>query len=110
MEEKGCPPMKMLQAATRNIAVAYGKDRDLGTLEPGKMADMLILDKNPLQAAENYRSINAIIKDGVVVDRDALPFNRILTKPAELPAEEEASFIPFISAGKFPICPMCMGR
>ena len=64
MEEKGCPPMEMLRAATRNIAVAYGKDKDLGTLEPGKIADLLILDKNPLQAAENYRSIHMIFKDG----------------------------------------------
>jgi imidazolonepropionase-like amidohydrolase len=108
MEEKGCPPMKMLQAATRNIAVAYGKDKDLGTLEPGKIADMLILDKNPLQAAENYRSIRDVIKEGVVVDRDALPLNPILTLPAEPPAEEEASYKRFVTAAKLPLCPMCM--
>lgn len=93
MEEKGCPPMEMLTAATRNIAVAYKKDKDLGTLEPGKIADMLILDKNPLQAAENYRSIHMILKHGEIVDRDALPVNPILTKPMEPPAEEEASYV-----------------
>src|SRR5262249_40104614 len=54
MEEKGCPPMRMLQAATKNIAVAYGKQRDLGTLEPGRIADLLILDKDPLQSSEHY--------------------------------------------------------
>ena len=36
-------------AQTRNVAVAYGKDRDLGTLEPGKIADLLILNANPLE-------------------------------------------------------------
>jgi imidazolonepropionase-like amidohydrolase len=108
MEEKECPAMQMLQAATRNIAEAYGKDKDLGTLEKGKIADLLILDKNPLQAAENYRSIRTIVKEGVVIDRDALPLNPILTKPDE-PAEEEASYIPFIASGpRLPMCPMCM--
>lgn len=111
MEEKGCPPMEMLRAATRNIAVAYGKDKDLGTLEPGKIADMLVLEKNPLQAAENYRSINMIIKDGALVDRDALPLHSILTKPMEPPVAEEASYVPFLrGSGMFPMCPACMCR
>ena len=52
MEEKGCPAMEMLKAATRNIAVAYGKDKDLGTLEPGKIADMLILEEPPAGCGE----------------------------------------------------------
>jgi len=108
MEEKGCQPMDMLRAATKNIAVAYGKEKDLGTLEPGKIGDLLILDKDPLQAAENYRSIHAIVKDGLVVDREALPVNAILTRPMEPPAEEEACHAPFLSARKFPMCPMCI--
>lgn len=96
--------MEMLRAATRNIAVAYGKQEDLGTVEPGKVADLLILDKNPLQAADNYRSIHQIIKEGVVVDRGTLPMNPVLTKAMGPPAEEEASYIPFLSSGKFPCC------
>ncbi len=100
MEEKGCPPMEMLKAATKNIAVAYHKDKDLGTLEKGKIADLLILDKDPLQSAENYKSIDTVIKDGAVVDRDVLPMNPIFTKPADPPAEEEKSFIPFFKDGK----------
>jgi imidazolonepropionase-like amidohydrolase len=97
MEEKGCDPMRMLRAATRNIATAYGKEDDLGTLEPGKIADMIVLDKDPLRAAENYRSIDLIIKDGEIVDRDALPTHPALTKPLDPPAEEEASYIPFLT-------------
>lgn len=109
MEEKGCPPMQMLKAATRNIAAAYGKDRDLGTIEPGKIADLLILEKNPLEAAANYRSIHTILKEGVVIDRDALPVNPILTRPLEPPTEEEGSYISFFSdtTGGFPMCPCC---
>ncbi len=95
MEEKGMAAMEILKAATRNIAVAYGKDNDLGTLEPGKAADLLVLDKDPLQAADNYRSIHMIFKDGAVVDRKALPENSILTKPMEPPVEEEKSYVPF---------------
>lgn len=109
MEEKGCPPMEMLRAATRNIALAYRKDKDLGTLEGGKIADMLILDRNPLEAAENYRSIHMILKDGALVDRGALPVNPILTKPMDPPTEEEGSYIPaFVSGAKFPLCSTCM--
>lgn len=110
MEEKGCPPMEILRAATRNIAVAYGKERDLGTIEAGKIADLLILDRDPLQCAENYRAIRSVIKDGAVVDRDVLPLNPILSGPVEPQAEEEASHISFLSGGKFPMCPMCIGR
>jgi|SRR5579871_6376098 len=106
MEEKGCAPMAILKAATRNIAVAYGKDRDLGTLEPGKIADLVILDKDPLRGAENYRSIYQVIKDGVVIDRNTLPVNPILTKPMEPPCTEQAAYIPFSRSGQFPMC-MC---
>jgi imidazolonepropionase-like amidohydrolase len=110
MEEKGCPPIEMLRAATRNIAVAYGMDKDLGTLEPGKVADMIILDKDPLRSAENYRSINSVIKDGKLINRDALPTNPILTKAMEPASEAEAVYVPFLGAGGFPPCPMCMRR
>jgi adenine deaminase len=110
MEEKGCEPMRMLQAATRNIAVAYGKDKDLGTLEAGKIADLVILDKNPLQAAKNYESISTVIKDGAVVDRDALPLNPVLTRPLDPPEPEEALLVPAITTSRFPMCPLCMWR
>jgi imidazolonepropionase-like amidohydrolase len=79
MQEKAMTPMAMLLAATRNVARAYQVDRDLGTLEPGKIADLLILDQDPLTSAQHYRSIRMIMKEGVIVDRDALPTTRLLT-------------------------------
>lgn len=109
MEEKGCPPMEMLKAATSNIAAAYGKSKDLGTLEPGKIADLLILDKNPLESSAHYRSIHTILKEGQRVDRERLPLNPILTRPLEPPVEEEARYVPFLTdRSTFPLRPGCM--
>ncbi len=105
MEESGLAPVEMLRAATRNIAVAYKKDKDLGTIESGKIADLLILKKNPLVAAENYRSIHMIIKQGAIVDDSALPLEQILTKPAE----RSAGTIPSVHRARAAGFPGCCG-
>lgn len=108
MEEKGLPPMDMLRAATRNIAVAYKKDADLGTLEPGKIADLVLLDKNPLESAKHYRTIHQVVKEGVVVDIDALPLTPLLTGDLPDPLPEEASYKHFHHTGeRFPYCAVC---
>jgi len=65
--------MDALLAATRNIAEAYGKADELGTLEAGKRADLLILDADPLADPRNYRRIVEVLKDGSRIDRAALP-------------------------------------
>jgi imidazolonepropionase-like amidohydrolase len=80
--QRGMTPMAALLAATRDVAVAYGRDTELGTLEPGKRADLVVLDADPLADVRNYRRIHAVLKDGVRVDRDALPARRLLTEPA----------------------------
>jgi imidazolonepropionase-like amidohydrolase len=77
--EMGLAPMDALLAGTRNIAAAYGKLKDIGTIERGKRADLVVLDADPLQSPENYRAIHLVMKDGVVVDRDRLPTRRYLT-------------------------------
>ncbi len=77
--ERGMAPIDALQAATRNIAQAYGHADDLGTLEPGKYADLMILEANPLTDVRNYRRIAGIMKSGAMVDRDALPSHPVLT-------------------------------
>lgn len=108
MEEKGLPSMELLRAATRNIAIAYKKDADLGTLEPGKIADMLVLDKNPLESAKHYRAIHKVIKDGAVVDRDMLPLTPMLTRELGPPLSEEADYKAFAHTGqRFPMCTAC---
>ena len=87
-EQLGMKPMDALLAATRNIARAYKVDKNLGTLEKGKIADLLILDKNPLASAENYRAISVVMKAGEVIDRSRLPTRRLLTKQTALPPEK----------------------
>jgi hypothetical protein len=82
-QDIGMKPMDILQAATRNIARAYKFDQELGTLERGKLADLLVLDRNPLENSENYRSISVVMKDGKVIDRDALPTQRLLSRASE---------------------------
>jgi imidazolonepropionase-like amidohydrolase len=79
MSQRGMTPMMIIQAASRNVAAAYKKLDEFGTLEEGKMADFVVLDANPLDDIENMRSVATVVKEGQVVDRDALPRNPILT-------------------------------
>jgi imidazolonepropionase-like amidohydrolase len=81
MVEKGMTPMETIVSATRNIAAAYHKLDQFGTLEAGKLADLVILDGDPLQDVENIRRISTVMKDGQVVDRDKLPLKKVLTAP-----------------------------
>jgi len=83
--ELGMEPMAMLQAATSNIAHAYQVHHDLGTLEAGKYADLVVLEKNPLEHPSHYRSIAAVMKAGRLIDRSALPTEPILTGRARRP-------------------------
>jgi imidazolonepropionase-like amidohydrolase len=73
LQERGMQPMEILKSATSHVASAYRMDADLGTLEAGKIADVVILDADPLQDARNYRRIFAVVKDGKRVDLGALP-------------------------------------
>jgi len=102
MEEKGYPAMELLRAATINIAKAYKKDGDLGTLEAGKLADLLILDKDPLQSSANYRGIYMMLKDGVVVNRESLPQNPIYSKPRTGPSPETIAYRSQRQKGNYP--------
>jgi imidazolonepropionase-like amidohydrolase len=86
MIEHGLAPMDALVAATRDIARAYGKGDELGTVEPRKRADLVILDADPLGDPRHYDRITHVIKDGTVIDRADLPERPILTRDAEGPS------------------------
>ena len=73
--------MDAILAATRNVAAAYKKLDELGTLERGKLADLVVLDADPLADLANIRRISLVIKEGRIVDREALPSKRVLTAP-----------------------------
>lgn len=83
LQQNGEKPMDILIAATRNGARSYWRDRDLGTLEAGKIADVLVVDADPLADIANLRKIHHVIKDGRIVDRAALPTVKVLQSDAE---------------------------
>ncbi|MEO7963426.1 MAG: amidohydrolase family protein [Gemmatimonadaceae bacterium] len=68
----GFTPMQAIQAATHNSAEAAGKLAELGTVETGKRASLVLLDANPLAAIGNVRRINAVIVKGKLLDRATL--------------------------------------
>ena len=58
----------IIKAATINAARMIGREKDSGTIEEGKLADLLILDANPLDDIRNIKQIHRIIKGGTVFD------------------------------------------
>jgi len=69
--QAGLSPMAALQAATRNPARVF-KLTDQGTIEKGKLADLVLLDANPLENIDNTRKIWMVVADGRLFDRNAL--------------------------------------
>ena len=74
--ECGLTPMEAIVAGTGNGAEVIGAENILGTIEPGKLADMLILASNPLDDIENIRDIDLIIQDGKIYERDFFAYKK----------------------------------
>jgi len=70
--EAGLSPLAALQAATRNAAQFIGQLDRRGTIEAGKTADLVLLDKDPLADIHNTRSIEAVVLDGKLLPRAEL--------------------------------------
>ena len=70
--EAGFTPMEALQAATMVPAKAMKVDTEVGTVEPGKRADLVILGANPLENIRNIRRTERVIQGGVIYDCAAL--------------------------------------
>ena len=66
--EAGVPPMKAIQAATLNVARTFKKDKDYGSVEPGKVADLSIVGGDPLQDIWMTQNVKMVIMDGKVID------------------------------------------
>ena len=66
--DAGIPPMKVIQGATLWGAESIGQQKDLGTIEPGKLADITVIEGNPLNDIGATKNIRMVIKDGKVLD------------------------------------------
>ena len=65
-------PMEALQCATRNPAKFLGKEKDLGTVEPGKIADLVLLEGNPLDDIRNTAKLAAVVVAGKLLPKAEL--------------------------------------
>jgi len=72
MTYAGLPPAAVLKAATINGATALGVEAKLGSIEVGKLADLVVVNGNPVEDIKAARNISHVIKDGVVHDPEAL--------------------------------------
>lgn len=68
----GLSPLQALRAATLTAAEALGKDDQLGTVARGKLADMVVLDADPLQKVQNLRKIHLVVQGAKTYEPDAL--------------------------------------
>jgi hypothetical protein len=72
MATGGIAPHDLLRVATIYGAEAIGMDKDLGSLEAGKMADLVVLDKNPLDDIRNTNTISYVMRNGRLYDGNTL--------------------------------------
>jgi Tol biopolymer transport system component len=68
----GMTPIEVLRCATVNGSQIVGRPQDIGSIEPGKLADLLILDKNPLEDIHNTNSVHWVMKNGELFEGDTL--------------------------------------
>jgi hypothetical protein len=68
----GMPTHEVLKVGTIYGAEGIGLSKDLGSLEPGKLADLIVLDRNPLENIRNTNSVRYVMKNGELYDADTL--------------------------------------
>ena len=74
MQEAGLSPSAIIVAATRNGAEAMGRLDDFGTLEPGKIADLIVLSEDPGNDVRAFRSLTHVMRAGVLYPQEALGY------------------------------------
>lgn len=78
MQQAGLSIAEILKASTINAAIGFGKEQQWGSIEKGKIADLLLLDKNPLESLKHLNSIHSVFKNGKMISADT-----IVAEPAE---------------------------
>lgn len=68
----GIAPLDVVRIATCNSAVFLGKADQLGTIDIGKLADLVLLDKDPAADIDNVKSIVFVMKNGPIIDESRL--------------------------------------
>jgi len=84
LQSGGLSNMEVLRAATLRGAEAIGFAQDLGSIEPGKLADLIVLNKDPLADIRNTNTIRWVMKDGELFEGDTL--NQVWPVQKTLPA------------------------
>ncbi len=79
--ELGMTPSQAIVSGTKNGALACRRLKDFGTIESGKLADLLVLDADPLADIHNIRKLSAVMKEGKLIDTGRLPEKRVLSTP-----------------------------
>ncbi len=78
--ELGMTPSEAIVAATRHGAIACKALDEFGTLEAGKLADILVLGADPLADISNIRKLEVVMKEGEIIDIESLPTNPVTGK------------------------------
>jgi imidazolonepropionase-like amidohydrolase len=76
MAQSGIPLPTIFRAATLNNAKQFGLDKDYGTVEPGKKANLLLLTGNPLESMRAWAQIEKVILHGEVIERESMAANK----------------------------------
>lgn len=84
LTEAGLSPVQAVQTASLNVAQAWGKDKDYGSVEKGKVADLVVVRGNPLQNISATQDVEMVLMDGKTMDTSYHPdYKNPIPRPIE---------------------------